>query len=356
MFYQCPKCKKVWQYPIGKCPDCFLNLERIISEKIKVIGVSKVTIPTVLHPKAPYFVLALEDEHNNRWIEKSSQEYKIGDEFKREKMRNKAGVAILRVKYDIASAVEEIIQLINGIKFNSESKILILPTLISPQHPYFAQNTNPEILDALIKYLIRIGVKSSNIKVAAQSFDEIPIEASAQKSLLLKVCLENKITPLDLAKTTFLNKGKEGIIFKIAEEVFNNDIIINLPILKLDSKFKVKGALTNILKFLKKESYFSLKYLHDDFKIIERLQEVLPEYLTIGDGITVQKTTGHTSFVGLILASFNPSHLDRVFAEIAMAKDLPDYLKKININEIPIFGRKIEEVQYDIEGVGSSTR
>lgn len=356
MFYRCRKCKKTWQYPIEKCPECFSSLEKIISEKIKVMGVSKVTVPTILHPKVPYFVLVLEDEHNNRWIEKSSREYKIGDEFKRGIMKDKSGVGILKVKYDISSAIEEIIHLLRGIKVNPVSKILILPTLISPQHPYFAQNTNPEILDALVKYLINLGGKSSNIKVVAQSFDEIPIESSAQKSLLLKVCLQNKITPLDLAKTNFLKKEKEGFTLEITEEVFNNDIIINLPVLRLDSQSGVKGAMVNILRFLKKESYLSLKYLYDDFQILERLQKVIPEYLTIADGINIQKTTGHITFLGLILASFNPLHLERVFAEIAMVKDLPAHLKKIDINTISIFGRKIEEVQYNIEGVGSSTQ
>jgi len=69
-FYHCPNCKKIWQYPIEKCPDCFLNLERIKSKKIKVIGVSKVQIPTMFHPKTPYFVLLLEDENGNKWIQK----------------------------------------------------------------------------------------------------------------------------------------------------------------------------------------------------------------------------------------------------------------------------------------------
>jgi len=81
MFYQCPQCKKVWQYPADKCPECFLALERMKSEKIKVIGISKVVIPTMLHPKVPYFVLVLQDENGNKWVQKSQREYRIGDIF-----------------------------------------------------------------------------------------------------------------------------------------------------------------------------------------------------------------------------------------------------------------------------------
>jgi len=352
-FYQCPKCKKSWQYPIEKCPDCFSSLKKIIPKRRKVIGASKVTIPTILHPKVPYFVLLLEDERGNRWIKKSFKEAKIGDDLKTKESKDKSTVAILRIKYDIASSVQEIIRLIGGIKIGPEIKILILPTLLAPKHPYFAVNTSPKVLGCLLEYLIAIGVDPKNIKVAAQSFDETPIEVSAQKSQLLGACVKNKITPLDLSKTNFIKKNKEEFTFEISEEVFNTDLIINLPILNLDLKLKVKGALENTLKFLKKESYLSLKYLHDDFQVMEKLQEVLPEYLTIAGGENIQKTTGHTSFVGLMMASFNPFNLDRVFAEIAMLKDLPDYLKKINIQGVSIIGRRIEEIQYDIERVGT---
>jgi uncharacterized protein (DUF362 family) len=359
MFFQCPKCKRVWQYPIERCPDCFSDLERIKSEKIKVIGISKVTIPTIFHQKTPYFVLVLEDEKGNKWAQKSIKEYKIGDLFKVEPCTNKNAVAIWRIKYDILEGIEKVIELIGGLDINQNSKILVLPTLNAPVHPHFAENTSPEFLEATIEFLLKKGAKLLNIRVAAQSFDEIPIEASAQKSQLLNVCLQNQITPLDLAKTNFVKKTQNGLTFEISEEVFNSDLIINLPILKLDSKLGVRGATENTLKFLKKENYLGLKYLYSEEEIIENLQEVLlarrslgeggPNFLTIADGQTIQKADGFTALLGLVLASFNSLNLDRVFAEITMIKGLPEYLKKIKIEDIPIVGRRVEELQYEVE-------
>jgi len=351
-FYQCPKCKKIWQYPIERCPHCFSGLERLKSENIRVIGISKVTIPTLLHPKVPYFVLVLEDEKGNQWAQKSIKEYKIGDVIEYETSQGKNAVAIWRIKYDILEAIEKVVDLLGGLTINPQAKILILPTLIAPKHPYLAVNTNPKFLEGLINYLIGIGGDVKNIKVVAQSFDETPIEASAQKSQLLDVCLRNHLLPFDLAKGNFVKRGKNGFIFEISEEVFNADLVINLPILKLDSELGVKGALENTTKFLKAESYFSLKYLHSQEELLEKLPEVLPSYFTIADGLTIQKANGLTTFLGLTLASFNPFNLDRVFAEIAMLGDLPEYLKKIKIEDIPIVGRKVEELQYNIEKVG----
>jgi len=351
MFYQCPKCKKIWQYPIERCPNCFLELERLLTKTVKVIGVSKVNIPTLLHPKVPYFVLVLEDEKGNKWAQKSIKEYKIGDVVEYESSQDKNAVAIWRIKYDVLEAIEKAIELLGGLKINLQTKILILPTLILPKHPYLAINTNPKFLESLINCLVKIGGDIKSIKVAAQSFDEIPIEASAQKSQLLDVCLHHQITPLDLAKGNFIKKEQNSFVFEVSEEVFNADLIINLPILKLDSKLGVKGATENTLKFLKKESYLSLQYLHSQEEIMEKLPEVLPNYLTIADGLTIQKADGLTTFLGLTLASFNPLNLDRVFAEITLLEDLSEYLKKVKIEDIPIAGRTIEEVQYNPEKI-----
>ena len=348
MFYQCPKCKKIWQYPIEKCPECFFGLERLASKKVKVIGVSKVNIPTLFHPRVPYFVLVLKDENGNKWVQKSIKEYKIGDVIKYETSHDKSAVAIWRIKYDVLEGIEKVIEFLGGITPHQDfwwgAKILILPTLDAPVHPHLAENTSPQFLESLIKYLIERGVKSENIKVVGQSFDEIPIEFSAQKSQLLRACQGYKILPLDLAKTKFIKKTQDNFTFEISEEVFNSDLILNLPILKIGKL----SASENILKFLKKENYLGLKYLYSDDGIMENLNKVLPNYLTIADGQVVQKSNKFTAFLGLTLASFNSLNLDRVFAEVCLSKELPECLKKVKIDDIPIVGRKIEELQYEI--------
>ena len=348
-FYQCPKCKNVWQYSIKKCPLCFSSLEKNDGKEFKVIGISKVIIPTLVHPKTPYFVLVLEDENRNRWTHKSLKEYKIGEKFHIKSLPGEKTVAVWRVKYDIPEAIQVVVGLIGGIKINQTSKILILPTLSLPKHPYFAENTSPQFLDGMIKFLIRSGADHKNIKVGAQSFNDIPIESSVQKSQLLKVCGENKTEPLDLSKTKFIEKKQGNTTLEISEEAFGNDLIINLPILKLDKKLGARGASENTLKLLSKKSYASLKYLYDYPELITEAEKVLPKSLTVAEGISIQKETGYIALLGLILASFDSLNIERVFAEITMKKDLPDYLKNIKIQDIPIAGRKIGELQYDVE-------
>lgn len=340
MFYQCPKCKKIWQYPLGKCAECFLELEKRESKNPKVVGVSRVNIPSILHPKIPYFVLLLEDENGNKWVQKSGKEYKIGDEFKTESSDDGQRVAIWRVKYDLAEAIEKVFDLLSGPKISQATKILLLPTLISPKHSYFADNTSPEFLSAAIKSLQEKGIKAENIKVAGQSFDEIPVGASAQKSQLLRVCQEAKISPLDLAQTKFIKKDN----FEISEEVFLADLIVNLPILKVGKA----AASENLFKFLKKENYLGLKYLSSNEEVFQGLSKFLPPILTLAEAQNVQKRNKFAAFLGLVFASFNSLNLDRVFAEITQS-GLSDMLKNVKIENIPISGRKVEELKFEVE-------
>ena len=306
-----------------------------------MIGVSRVTIPTLFHPKAPYFVLVLEDERGNRWAQKSIKEYKIGDVIEYESRQDKKAVALWRIKYEVLEGMEKVIDLVDGLKINPGAKILILPSLISPRHPYFADNTSPLFLETAIKYLLERGVKSEDIKVVGQGFDEISIEACAKKSGLLDVCLKNKVQVLDLVQTNFIRKEN----FEISGEVFSSDLVINLPILKIGQA----SASENVFKFLKKENYLGLKYLSSDEEIFQGLIKHLPLILTLADAQNVQKRDQFVVFLGLVLASFDTLNLDRVFAEICLLKELPEILKKIKIEDIEILGREIGEVQCQLE-------
>jgi len=103
---------------------------------------------------------------------------------------------------------------------------------------------------------------------------------------------------------------------------------------------------------LKKENYLAQKYLSSNEEIFKKLIESLPKILTIAEADSVQKPDGFVAHLGLVLASFNSLILDRIFFEITMEKNLPEILKGIKINGIPIVGREIEEVKFNVEKYG----
>jgi hypothetical protein len=336
-FFKCPKCKRVWQYPIGKCPDCFLKLERVRGEKTKVIGGGKTTIPSIFHQKVPYFVYVLEDENKNRWIQKSEKELKVGEEIEIEKAKNKDAVAIWRVKYDFFEAIEKLVKILN-VKFEKSSKILILPTLVKDSHSYFRDNTSPEFLEATIRFLMENGVEPQNIKVCSQSFDEVETEKKAAKSGILEVSQKQKVILFNLVRGNFVKKGD----LEISEEVFKVDLILNLPILKIGKA----SSCENLFSLLKKENYLAQKYLYSEIEIFEKLKNQIPEVLTIAEANRVQDKNGIVHYLNLALASFDPKNLDRVFCEITKEKELPEMVKEVKIESIGVLGRKVSEVGF----------
>ena len=335
IFYQCAKCKKVWQQSVEICPQCFCKLERVKTEKAKVVGISKVGIASLPHPEVPYFALVLEDELGNKWAHKSVKEYAIGEEISFNSNSN--SVAIWKTKYDAIDLIEKIFSLLN-ISLSENSKMVIMPTLVSPNHAYFRENTSPDFLEAVLNFLFEKKVKLDNIKVMAQSFDEAPIEGMAQKSGLLDVCLKSKIMPMDLAKLSFVKKGN----LEISEDILNADIVLNLSMMKIGKA----SASENIYKILKKENFASLKYLQSEEEIVNELKNSLTNIINLGEAEFVQKQNKTIVYPGLILGSKSFLNLDRVFNEIAMVEKLPEILKGVEIQNIETTGRDIKEVKF----------
>lgn len=338
-FYQCPKCKRVWQYPIDECPFCIVPLLKMSAQNQKVTAVSKVSIPTIRHPKTPYFAAIMEDENNNKWAHKSTKEINPGEELVFEPSDNENAVAIWRIKYDYADVIEKLLSLIK-VSPTADSKILILPALFSANHSYFRESVSPQFLIGVFDCLKNRGVKQENIKVASQSFNELPVEAMAQRSGLLDVCIQNKITPFDLTKTNFVKKDN----LEISEEILNADIVLNLAILKAGSAW----AIENSFRVLKKEKYLGLKYLKSEKEIAEELRKILPNTITLGEAEYIQTADEFISFLGAAFASRNFINLDRVFNEVVMEEKIPEVLENIKIEEIPLVGRDIQELQFKI--------
>ena len=371
MFYKCPKCSRVWEYPLEACPFDFAPLSGMESKTAKVVSVSKVSIPTLFHPAAPYYSLLLQDEQGNLWAHKSETEFKAGDEFKL--MPNASAVAIWRIKFDARAAIKKAIELIGGIDINSGSKVVVMPTLAAASHEYFRDNTSPKFLDAVLSILTERGVKPENITVGSQSFDELPITAAAQKSGLLGLAAKYKIMPVDLAAGEFekvvppageslpanLAFGEarpqggppagearpQGGQLEIAKAVLGADLVINLAMEKIGQA----AATQNMFKVLKKENYLGLKYLSSDEEIAKLLEPLLGRMVVVGEAENVQRSYKLITFMGLVFAAKSARNLDRVFNEVAMALKLPEIVKDCNIESIPVAGRSIKEVQFRAE-------
>ena len=341
MFYQCPKCRRRWEYPLNECPYDFAPLAIMKSATAKVASSAKVSIATLLHPAPPYYVLLLKDENDNFWVHKSEKEFKLGEEFQTESIPADNAVAIWRVKYNPKEAISKVLELIGGLKVNADSKIFILPTITASSYEYFRDNTSPRFLDAVLSLLVERGVKTANITVGTQSFDEVPLSVAAQKSGLLALAGKYKIMPQDLAEAEYTKMGQ----FEIVKSASEADLIINLAMEKMGQA----SSAQNMFRLLKKQNYLGLQYLSSDEEIAKKLEKIFNKMIVIGEAENVQRSCKLTTFLGLVLAAKNPCYLDRVFNEAAQALKLPEIIKNCNMESIAVVGRSIREVQYQAE-------
>jgi len=109
----CNKCNRKWIYPIEKCIYCKLDVEEKVSKKLKVVGFTKVNVPSVLHPIIPYNILILEDEQGNKIPKKTIKDYKLGEFYEELPASKDPAVSIVKIKYDLDLAVEEAFYLIH---------------------------------------------------------------------------------------------------------------------------------------------------------------------------------------------------------------------------------------------------
>jgi UDP-2,3-diacylglucosamine pyrophosphatase LpxH len=65
MEYHCIRCNKWWNYPAKKCILCHGDVVEVLDMKYKIIGYTKVFVPSENHEEVPYFQYLLESEEGN---------------------------------------------------------------------------------------------------------------------------------------------------------------------------------------------------------------------------------------------------------------------------------------------------
>jgi len=323
----CKKCNKKWVYPIEECVYCRDEgkIEKEIGKETKVIGFTKISIQSPNHPIVPYNTLILEDEHGNKVPKKTMKDYKIGDVYRFEKSDDESAVSIIKIKYDFYEALKQAVELIGGAEVDSNSKVLIKPNIMVEAYSYLAMTTNPKVVKALIEYLIGRGVKKENIAIAEQvQYGEF--EKAIKKTGIGELAKDSGVKLVDLSKTEFVEKESGGFKFSISKEVFDNDVIINVPVMKTHLLLGISGALENMTRVISAEDYKIIeKEPAKAMEAIAHLHKVLPNYFTVGDASIGMQGNGplkygEPAFLNMILASKDPVALDKVFQEIGLLK------------------------------------
>ena len=349
----CEKCSKRWIYPIEKCVFCKGEIKKQKGTKLKTIGMTKVTIPSPMHPIIPYNIILLQDEHENRLPKKTMREYKIGDDYTEQKAKSEDSVSIIKVKYDIYEAIKESLELLNSIEFDPNDKILIKPSVVTAAYQYQAINTNHDFLDGLLNALYDYGIKKEDILVAEQALPGSDVMDAASKAGILEVCKKHGVQFADISKGPFEEMEADGYKFRVYKEALNRKII-NAPIMKTNFQIGISGAVENLSRLVDEKTLRGMYY--NDINI------TLPKLIKLINTLTIADATngmqgqgplalGEPAFLNLVYACKNPAALDTVFCEAAMLA-IPEYVEtarqNLPIKSIEVVGNDLDALRYPL--------
>ena len=348
----CEKCGKKWIYPVQKCIYCRGPITKRRSAKAKIIGITKVNIPSPMHPLTPYNIILLEDESGNRMPKKVMKDYKIGEMYEVQPAKAEGAVVISRIKYDVDEALRESINLLGGINLDPQDSVLLKVSCIEPAYPYQAVSTNPKLLESVIGLLKEKGVGS--IAVGEQAMLGNDTMDAAAKAGILDVCKKNDIPFIDLGKAEQVEREHDGMVWKLARDAVERKVI-DIPTMKAHSQLGIAGAVENLLRVFSAETQKAL-YAKGIHKMLPQILGVVRPLLCIGDAVNGMQGNGPTSlgepaFLNLILASRDAVALDRVFVEIGMFP-VPEWMEEAGrggAGQADL--RKIEAVNYEVDAV-----
>ena len=356
----CEKCDKKWIYPVEKCIFCKGNITKQKGTKIKVVGMTKVNIPSPMHPITPYNILLLQDEFGNRIPKKTMKEYKIEDIYVEERAKTKNAVAVIKIKYDIYEAIKYSLELIGGMNFDKKDRILIKPSAVAAAYPYQAVNTNPKFIDALLDILEEKGVKKENILVAEQALIGSDASDAASKAGILEICKKHGVGFADISKGPFEVIESDGITLKIFKEALHRKII-NVPVMKTNFQLGISGAVENLSRLVD-ESTQRKMYFEGVDNSLPNLVKLLKDVLTIADGTNGMQgqgplALGEPAFLNLVLTSNNAANLDVVFCETTMLP-IPSHVAnsgdKVELKNIEVVGNDLDALKYPIKQPSSN--
>jgi len=350
----CEKCSKKWIYPIEKCVYCKGNTIKQKGSNIKVIGITKVTIPSVMHPIIPYNIILLQDEFGNRLPKKTMKDYKIGDAYVEHKAKTKDGVSVIKVKYDIYESIKEAIGLLNSFELNSGDKILIKISAVIAAYPYQSVNTNPDFLDALLRVLYDYRVKKENIIVAEQALIGSDATDAVAKAGILEICKKHEVNFADISKGPFEELESDGYKFNIYKEVLKRKII-NAPVMKTNFQLGISGAVENLSRLVDEKTQ-RMMYYDGINKTIPKLMKAIDSF-TIADATKGMQgqgplASGEPAFLNLVYACKNAAVLDTIFCK-ATDLQIPPHVELSRQNlpakDIEVVGNELDALKYPIK-------
>lgn len=262
-------------------------------------------------------------------------------------------ISCINTTYDAASldrAVHAHFQAMGEAELTPDKKVLIKPNLLRGASPAKGITTNPQLVDAVVRYLHGRGITDITL---ADSSGGLYTPALMRGIYAACGMTGNGYTLNE--DCSYERVHKEGFRpFHIITPVIQADIIINLPKLKTHSMTVMSGAVKNLFGVIPGLQKPELHCLNPDPEafaamLVELAQVVAPTY-TIIDAVDAMEgdgpAGGEICHPGLTIASRNIYSLDRFCA---------DEILQVGASRVPMLVAA-EPLMEESEVVGDWTR
>ncbi len=219
----------------------------------------------------------------------------------------------------LQAALERVIPWIGELNLSPGTRVLLKPNLISAGAPSLAC-THAAFIAAVAAWFLDHGCR---VVIGDSPAFGSAINAVERQGIARAVRGMN-IQVVEFASVV-CRRLSSGISVGIAAEALDCDLLVNLPKIKAHDQMYVSMAAKNIFGIVKgpRKSWLHMRYggSHTEFaRIILDLQELLPENITLADGIEVMHRHGPMHgdllFLGCLAASRSPVALDTAVLEL----------------------------------------
>lgn len=245
---------------------------------------------------------------------------------------------------DILTAIRSALEPLGGMGnfVKPGQKVLLKPNFLAGFIPEKAVTTHPEVIRTIIRMVREVG--------AYPTVGESPgfgtVEKLSKITGIKQVVEEEKVDLVELKtpKEISFPEGKKFKRITVASEIYDYDVIINIP------KFKTHGltGTTNAVKnlfgcvpgLLKSQYHYKIKEREPFIEMLEDLARLISPKLTIMDAVLAMEGEGGPAGgtpiqMGIIGATTDPFDIDQQMLKIINGENVqgfsfPDF-KKINV-------------------------
>lgn len=270
--------------------------------------------------------------------------------------------------YEIEKLEKYISDMLDELAFDRKmmlkgKKILIKPNLVSPLKPEKGVTTHPNMVEAVIRYLLKAGVRDIGIGDSGMHGTEKIFSVTGMNELACKY--QCKICDFDRydAVTEIRNENRYLREIPLSKYLKEADIVINMPKLKIHHAFMYTGAVKNVYGMVPGKNKL---LIHAKAGNAERFEDILIDIfqtvkptIHILDGIVGLEGNGPCNGkpiqTGLLLAGYDAFALDVVACEqIGLDYKAIGYLNKyvkrigsFNKKDIQVLGDAVDKKNYD---------